>query len=536
MLLNIKNKLNIIDVYLCIFLFVFAFLLRLNYFSSLFTSSDNTAPVLYGMRLVLRPIFSLNFSDNPFLEIIAYPYGFNMFFYYIFLLVVKFFNFFFNEFIAPLPLIFFGSLKIVFIYKIVREYVDLERLKGFFIAFFFAVFPYFILRDYKFIQMQMICPSTIFVIFLYYFLKFQTTHGKKFFYLSSLFCAIYIVSSNLNPGIFVFLCFLLLYFYKKDGKLNFNWTFFILPILFILPYIAVHLFFVFKLNDSGAGFLGKLMAKSKQLGFYLYNFIHIFIDSYGKFFGVIFLIFLFLGIPYTFLMYKNLKKKIIFYVWSLIYYLPFLLLIAPGVTLTHTYLYEGTTAIILSIFIFIDEIIPYKKVVYVIFSVFIFISIINSHIFNNKTLDDGLKAAGYLVRNQINEDKKIYIDTEPMRSHYYLGREKIYCKYDADFEANLNYLINIYINMDILILEKGFKEYVAAKASYILDSFDILYVLEREGREIRYILAKNVKKFKRISIIDYNNNFDKEFGKIGRIISYPMKWPADNAIMPEENL
>lgn len=559
---NLKNNATmkkLITPIILIILFFIALFLRIYGLGHSFYSSDNAVHSFYAFKLLFYSPFDLNIKENLFGQIYAYPYGFNAFIIYLWNSLIGIFGIPLNELAQSVPLVFISSLTVISVFLLVNILVRDESISLYSAAFIGV--GYFHVAESKLIErMQMVLPLC-FLFFLFYFLILYKD-GKRGIsgYLCSVFIGLFMVTTNKFIAIIPLLLFSGFVLSESTGLLDkikntisfiFRKELLLIPSIVFLPYVLMQIYYSCILGNPMAGFIGKAIGKPKVFNFYFQDCFFYVAEN----FGLVLTFFLSIGIIYGIKELFKLSRESILFAWSLIFIFPFLFLTPPHATIIRANVIEADTPLLILaliaswrayIYLKGKNILAGRIIEGLSILILIFVFLISwGMVANNKfhyrfpgslvsssyfSYENGAKATGYIIRENIKLDKNIFTNYEPILAQYYFGREKIFCQYDSTPEENLKYLEELISVMDYIILS-GFGEDMDIYNNLLKTyNFNHEIKLKLNNKVIVKIFSKPGSDFsptetdvKRIS-----NLFDTKYANKYNLMKQKLKFPSEN--------
>lgn len=539
--------------------FSVAFFLRIYGYEHSFRSSDNAIHSFYAIKLLFYSLFDLNLKDNLLSQVYAYPYGFNAFIIYLWNLMIGYFNIPLSEVIQSLPLILFSSLTVIGAYLLVKILTRNDTI-SLYSAAFIAVGYFHVIESRLLERMQMILPLC-FLFFLFYFLLLYNEEKKKIFgYLTSVFMALFMVTSNKFIAIIpllLFSSFVLNTGYNLRGRIKNTLSFIfkkellLIPAIVFLPYVLIHVYYSVLIKDPKAGFIGKMIGKPKVFDFYFADcFLYI-----KENFGTILTLLLAIGLIYGIKKLIQLSRESILLAWSFIFIFPFLFLSPPYSTVISANVIESDVPLLILTLIalwraylhlktkniLIGRAIEILSVMALIFMFLISWGMITNSKFHREfpgsqisgtyiSTDNGAKASGYIVRENIDSHKNIFTNYEPILAQYYFGRDKIFCQYDATEEENLKYLEEVISRADYIVLNNMDRKLYIYANILKLNRFKTIIELQSNNETIATIFSKTDLDSPPVKtdIKILNVQFDKKYANRYNLMIHKLKFPPEN--------
>ncbi|MBI4739750.1 glycosyltransferase family 39 protein [Candidatus Woesearchaeota archaeon] len=440
---------------------VLALFLRIYGAGGTFPSNDHMDPAVISLNILSLDwtpdtIFRLS-DENPFARLVVHPVG-TAHIIATFLNALLFFKIFgiqVTEFRWLIPFILLGALNIIAIFILVRRTFNTRA--AMISAILLSVIPIHVA-----LSRMMGVPTLIGLLFLTFFVYFAQDYSekndKKSGVLCGVFAALTIVTNSLFLGIIPLGLYILFNseFEKKRRVRDALASAFrraskkeliLPPIIIILILLAVHLAVVLKTGISCYDILGHTFSGGKtSIGNYAISALNWLVNDAGILLSAIILLSLAVGINDL----KKNKKESIFFVWGIIFLVPFFFLIPPSATQTYVYLLFGIfgmlaySSIVLDRFFeknFNSKLVPIA-VIAIIFVLTLYTTLIGVQGVNLPSpikieppgkygihyQDNGAKAAGFWIRENTREEDIIFSDAkrgDPIElpiAQYYFGR------------------------------------------------------------------------------------------------------------------
>lgn len=536
-----------------ILIFLFGLFLRAYNFNNNteYLSSDSVVHAFFAFNFLnFKSLFVLNPKGNAIAALFYFPYGFFQFgLIAILFVILSVFKIALLESYVFLLLAFMGSLVIIGVYLIVKE-LACDKILGILAALYVCIEPN-LLSQSRIAGMSILTSLSVEVFVIYFSIMYFKYKKTSDAWLSSLFLGIFFCACNMAILIIPLILFIG-YIYNRNIKellkLVFRKETLVFPAAIIGIYFAAFIYSYIYHFDISSNMIGKLITKTKVFGFYGTDLMRYYIENCGFVLFLFFLIGIFYGI------YKTIKlsPKSIIFVWGFIFTYPFLFFTPPYATAVRAFLTESQLAWgllgIMALYEFYRNSQGDKKHLYagIIAALYLFIFIFSCGFvynlkyysgfsFGSKKYMDikelGVKAAGFYIRENIQQEKKIFTDLEPILSQYYFGKELIYCQYDSTAADNLKYLKEIGGKIDVVAISADDELlYREALKKY---KFYKIAVIKTDNKPIRYIYSKEKQKEIYLDKKYLDDLFNKKYANIKNIMPYKIHVFAKNRPMPE---
>lgn len=434
------------------------------------------------------------------------------------------------EFLYGVPLIFLSALTPLPLYFLVKELHS--RKAGLIAASFLAVLPWHVHQSRNFGQNETLALFLL-ITFLYFFVKALKEPYSENFLPAGFFLGLYIVSDNQFLAVFPLLLFSIIAFQKKkdlsfiDSCKNFlKAKFLFFPIIFFVPLIIVHLYYVLQGNPS-YGFLGHLNARPFEAGFFILPAIqYTLLNS-----GLVLSILLLFGLFYGAIKLSKIEKESLLTAGFILYIIPYLFFVSSNTTVVQAYLLTATVALIALTAMFFSDLLEKVKGKYfdslsilLLLALTIFFTLLTTtgHVFGTygtatlyeKPLEDlGAKALGYYIRENYSRDTVIFSDLEPTVSKYYFGT-KVLGLYDSEGMKVAEYFDSVKARTEVVAVSYKNISFVEGK---IPSSFYLNAIVKSGEKNAMFLYSKKEKPLIVLDSKQYNTLFEKKYANISSL-------------------
>jgi len=546
------------------------FILRTWRLNPVYISSDHVQWVYACLNIFNnRSLFSPELGNNLLAGIFSFPYGFvTLTAFYLFAVIFGLFNIPLNEITMSLPVAIFGTITVLFVYLLVKEYSN--RKTALFAALIIAIEPFLVIESRDPGRMHTVSALCLGIMTLYFFTRYFSTRSKKLAILSQLSLGLYLGSSNIALGIIpvIFLMAFILGSSKDENfkqrlintfRLIFKKEIILFPLFILCIYLFSHIYAAVRLKTIYTGFLGKTLRETKIPGIYILNLIRYYIENCGIYLTLLMPLGAWLGFK-KFI--KGDKLGIIFF-WVSIYIAPFIFLAHPSATVIRVYVLESEVGLlilgIIALFYYFQKLNRLKdRLLYKIYFRILLFSLAAVTLFTTLCLlpgkglpaatkisgvikdmgnlqweDTGIKAAGYFIRENSSADDKIFTDTELFQSNYYFGKKLVYSSYDwANTAEILAYFDKIGSKMDFIVINSEIEKNI----DNILNGSGLIFYktagISGENKQRSIIYSKRKIPFLKMNAFEFNKLFDKKYGKIQALVPELAPWPQPDRPIP----
>ena len=518
--------------------FVFFFSLLLSIFYPLafqtFSTSDDAGFLLAGLDF-------FHFFDEPSIEnLIIYSFrlaafGWGPFTIFVTVINVAFFsilNIPLSEFVLRLPFIFFGAISPIVAFFFVKRFHN--EKSAVLSALLVTVLPIHIIQSVR-PGGNWLIAATLLMASLYFFAEYAKSSGSRYSVITPFLIALYFLTDNQFLGIIPLLIFTSLLFQDrknlfdriKETFLIFSPKFFV---IFFLIFSPVLLQFLYYANQGTPqyGFLGHFLEKTLSPGFYVFYILGLLKDYLG---GALLLL-----LPFSLLtgLYSaiRLEKKSIFFIWFLVYSIPYFFLLPPSLTGPGMYLigaaFSSTilaSILLTDLFDFIRKKTNNLRIHFLSpFADFLLIIVTFSYFFTptyvandlENSAGRGLRTAGYFIRENFSEEVLILTDFEPSVARIYFGREPI-AEYDLSLSEFRDFFNRTAEKADLIVLSET--AYLNLKDE-LPQAQSLAAVVKRENKDLLFISSKNGKNsIQQLDVNEYDILFTEKYGNYASLYS-----------------
>lgn len=522
---------------LCIFIIIFLFSLGIRLYSfdfnKTFSSSDETNTLLASIDAT--KIFQAQSFDELSLHItrlFSYAWGpMVILITSTYLLFLKILGFSITEAKGTLIFLFFGSITPPTFYLLIKKLLK-NRMISFLSATTLAVLPIHVALS-RSMGSSIAISSFFLIISILMFIKFlQERNLLNLILLSTLF-SFYVLSDPQFLGIIII--FLVLFFHLKNNnqsiilKYKDILIFFCVFLLIISPILILFIHYAIS-GDIYGGYIGHLFSKKKVLGLHTEFFDFFYLNN-----GSILTIILFIGGVYGsyYILRKRFKTpEIVLFSWSLIYLLPWLILVSPD-NADRVYYTTSTIPLISLFYIFVSRLTDYlrsyyKRIILAIIFLLIILSTIHylnqkiysinaPHFYGKLEQNTGIKTAGFWIRNNTKESTIILSEFGIPPQLYYFHRNIL-----TDFNTFWSFNSANESERNKFIKENFDKaEFVVIKSNNLLNEYiqkDNLWWTSVKIRDINQdlitIYSRNKTNLSILNISIYDAEFDRNYGNL----------------------
>lgn len=515
-----------------------------------FVSNDSVAFVFMALNIFnYKSLFILNPKYNLIAALFSFQYGFVLpCLIYVLFLLLTLLKIQILESYVFLLIAFLGSLIIIGVYLIIKELTG-DKILALLSSLYVCIEPDLIGQS-RTPGNNVLTGLSVEVFAVYFIIKYFKNKNSKDGLWASLLVGLFISATNiflLIIPLIIYIGYIYIRNIKELFKLIFRKETIIFPLLILGMYFLAFMYLVIHHLDLSSNLFGKLITKPKAWNFYFMDLSGYYIENCGfVIFGLILL-----GICYG--IYKTIKlsKESIVFIWGFIFAFPFLFFTPPYATVVRATLSDSQMAFgmlgVLALYDASKTSIKIKKYAFsaIIAALFIF-TLIFSCGFNYSLSyyrklplgavrylnisESGAKACGFYVRENIGLDKKIFTDLEPVLSHFYFGRTKVFAQYDAGPEDNLRYLKEIIKGIDIISIKA--EDENIYKPVLTDNKFEKIVIITSEGKPLRYIYSRERKNLVYLDNKETVNEFNKKYATLKNLLPCYIGWPAENKPLP----
>lgn len=539
--------------------------LRLWDLGQIFVFADEALWAYYPFRLHTQSILAWPLMENPIAQLVRWKYGYYyMTLLYLYTGLLSALGIAANEFFMLLPVALFGSASLVLVYLIGRELLPPNR-PGLLAPLLVAVLPLHVGLS-RTMEVNRIPASFLLLLTLYLFLRYFHAPSRRFALYASGSLALYLVSHLESLGILPLLVAAGL-IARNPGqgwggvgwaerlsdlhRLLFRPAIVVLPGVTFFPNILV-LLYTIQAGKVG-GFLGYMLTRPKLPGFHLADVTsHTLVNVGPALIGLCLL-----GFGYGLWRLSQGEREGILFCYAGIYLAPYVFVISEEVTGTREYLIQGTIPLVMlganaleGLFVWARArtarrgrgavVVAAASVVGLLVLPTMFWTFrlvfhlqpdgrfqlqrytseyVNEkhHIFGSIRQDNGIKAAGYFVREHVPPSKLVFTDMTPLHGAYYLGRA-VFAIYDAKLPQILDYLREVLSEVDYAIINAANAaafEAVLPPGSPLRRVIDITTL----GEVVMIVYAVDPVPARVLRTEELNPLFDRKYGFVGKLVT-----------------
>jgi len=534
-------------------IFLLGLALRAWNLNSVFLEPDAAMWAIIPIKLYSHPFFTLAspLELNPLAQLAAWHYGYLYpSFLFIWVTMLSLAGLPVNEITLVLPCLFIGSASIIVIYLLTKKLFN--RHTAILAASLTAILPLHVGLSRTMITTRM--PADFLLLLtIFLFIRHLKSGERKTGWPASISMGLYCVSNPMFLWVFPIL-FYLSFSYSTSGEGGilqrlkkalppfFRKEVIIPPFLLLLPPISVFLYGISV--DKFGGQIGYMLAKKKVLGIYLESVAGHFVYNIGL---ALSLLIPFCVVYGSIRILQRKKEEGLLIFWAVVCTFPFIFLVPDKVTGIRAYLLDGTIPLVILVSLSIVRFIHFLKNTYgrfystagifflgiLIFSTFtstlhsIFGFQLDGTIiitpyklqteeitFGSVRKDNGVKAAGYYVRENVPQEAKVFIDMSPHHGPLYFGRV-VYAVLDADTQKILSYLEKNKNKLDVIVInnfhEQDVQKIIGKKFFKIVD-------IRNANEAVMSIFSKKEEPLKILQVEDVNELFNEKYNEADKLI------------------